>query len=251
MVRQAVEQHDLIVEQARLMAELQGVEPAAFEANRLKGAFIEVASHELNTPVAVILGMTELWQLTQGEAASPAERGWVERIQVAGKRLAGIVERMLKLVRTEQFGNTLELWATDLGPLIRGVVADLQPVPDGRASSGSSSTSTPSSARPRSTRRRSADILTNLLVNAIKFTPDGGSRSAWSRRPDGPDRVRFQVTDQGVGIDPADRPYLFEPFFTGFDTDAPFLGRLSVLQARDRPGPLPGQGVRRAARRHD
>jgi signal transduction histidine kinase len=62
-----------------------------------------------------------------------------------------------------------------------------------------------------------ADVLTNLLVNAIKFTPDGGTIRV-SAEPDGLDDVRFEVADQGVGIDPATRPYVFEPFFTGFDT---------------------------------
>jgi signal transduction histidine kinase len=62
-----------------------------------------------------------------------------------------------------------------------------------------------------------ADILTNLFVNAIKFTPDGGSILV-SAQPFGPDRVRFRVADEGVGIAAADRPHLFEPFFTGFDT---------------------------------
>ena len=62
-----------------------------------------------------------------------------------------------------------------------------------------------------------ADILTNLLINAIKFTPDGGTLRI-AAGPHGPDQVRFEVADPGVGIEEADRPHLFEPFFTGFDT---------------------------------
>ncbi len=66
-VRQAVEHHDLIVEKNRLVAELQQTNARLLEANRLKGAFIEVASHELNTPVTVVLGMIELWKMSQAE----------------------------------------------------------------------------------------------------------------------------------------------------------------------------------------
>ncbi len=91
IVRQAVEQRDLIVERARLITELQESNRRLVEANRLKGAFIEVASHELNTPVAVVLGMVQLWKLTQAEHATPAERNWVDRIFHAGKRLSATV----------------------------------------------------------------------------------------------------------------------------------------------------------------
>ena len=55
------------------------------------------------------------------------------------------------------------------------------------------------------------------MVNAIKFTPDGGTIRLIAG-PDGPDWVRFRVVDQGLGIGPAERRHLFEPFFTGFDT---------------------------------
>ena len=74
VVRQAVEHHDLIVEKNRLLAELQAANAKLIEANRLKGAFIEVASHELNTPVTVILGMIELWKMAPGDA-SPRPSG--------------------------------------------------------------------------------------------------------------------------------------------------------------------------------
>jgi signal transduction histidine kinase len=216
VVRQAVAQHDLVAEKTRLVAELQETNRRLVEANQLKGAFIEVASHELNTPVAVVLGMTELWKMSQGERASAAERAWVDRIQGAGKRLASTVERMLKLVRAEDFEQTLDLRPVRLETLVREVTAGLEPYFETRGQRveldldsdlGTAEVDAP----------KLADILTNLLVNAIKFTPDGGIIRL-AADPDGPDRVRFRVTDQGAGIAPADRLYLFEPFFTGFDT---------------------------------
>src|SRR4051794_4277756 len=122
VVRQAVAQHDLIVENIRLMAELKESNQRLAEANRLKSAFIEVASHELNTPVAVVLGMTELWKASLVETASPAQRGWVERVQLAAKRLAATIERMFKLIRADEFSQTLELKTTALEPLVHQVV---------------------------------------------------------------------------------------------------------------------------------
>ncbi len=216
VVRQAVEHHDLLVERRQLIGELQEKNARLREADSLKRAFIEVASHELNTPVAVVLGMADLWRLTQGSDASPTERAWVDRIQNAGRRLARTVERMLKLLRADRFGDTLELHQTDLEPLILQVIEDLQPFLQARRQTvdvhldpalGSAEIDPP----------KVGDILTNLLVNAIKFSPDGGTIEV-SGEPVGSDRVQIRVKDSGVGIDPADRRHLFEPFFTGYDT---------------------------------
>jgi signal transduction histidine kinase len=216
IIRQAVEQHDLLVERRRLLAELKETNTQLVEANRLKGAFIEVASHELNTPVAVVLGMTELWRLTQGQNASPLERSWVERIQGAGRRLASTVERMMKLLRTDQFGDTLDLRPTELEPLLRRVVTDLQPFLHARRQQVQIEVE-PDLGWAEIDPAKLSDILTNLIINAIKFTPDGGTIRVHAG-PDGPDRIRFRVADTGVGIAPADRDHLFEPFFTGYDT---------------------------------
>jgi signal transduction histidine kinase len=216
VVRQAVEQHDLIVEKSLLLTELQETNRRLVEANRLKGAFIEVASHELNTPVAVVLGMTQLWKMTQAEQSTPAEQNWVERIHNAGKRLAATVERMLKLVRSDELSRPLDLQTVDLATLVCGVVTDLQPFLDARRQRLDLAIE-PELGFARLDAAKISDALANLLINAIKFTPDDGVIRL-SASSVGPDRVRFEVADQGVGIDPATRPYMFEPFFTGFDT---------------------------------
>jgi signal transduction histidine kinase len=216
VVRQAVEQHDLIVERTRLVAELQETNRRLVEANRLKAAFIEVASHELNTPVSVVLGMTELWKWSQAETASPAERGWVDRIHHAGRRLAATVERMLKLLRTDQLDHTLDFEPTELAPLIRETVAELAPFLRAREQKVQVELD-PGLGVAEVDRQKLSDIVTNLMVNAIKFTPDGGTVRLIAG-PDGPDWIQFRVVDQGLGIEPAERRHLFEPFFTGFDT---------------------------------
>jgi signal transduction histidine kinase len=216
MIRQAVAHHDLLLEKARLLAQLQETNRRLVDANQLKKAFIEVASHELNTPVAVVVGMTELWKMSQGEHASPAERGWVERIQGAGKRLASTVERMLKLVRSEEFGHTLSVRPTALEPLLRAAIAELGPYLSARGQTVACEVD-PELGSAEVDPDKLSDILTNLLINAIKFTPDGGTIRVEAEAYE-TDQVRFRVTDPGIGIEPAERSYLFEPFFTGFDT---------------------------------
>jgi signal transduction histidine kinase len=218
IVRQAVEQHDLIVEKARLLAELKESNQRLVEANRLKLAFIEVASHELNTPVAVVLGMAELWKSSLSQTAPPVQRGWVDRVQLAARRLAVTIERMFKLIRADEFSQTLDLKRTELEPLVRQVVDELQPFLDVRRQTLRLDLA-PDLGSAEVDPVKLADILTNLFVNAIKFTPDGGTiRVAAHGLGAHGESVRFAVADEGIGIQAVDQPHLFKPFFTGFDT---------------------------------
>ena len=216
VLRQAVEKHDLIVEKTRLLRDLKETNARLVEANRLKGKFIEVASHELNTPVTVVLGLTELWKMTMGDRASEAERTWVERIHGAGRRLALTVERMLKLLKSDQIAPSLAFELVELEPLIRRTVGELQPFIQARNQEIAIKI-VPDLGEAEVDSAKVADVLTNLVVNAIKFTPDGGTIVV-EAGGEGPDLVRFRVTDQGQGITSADCTHLFEPFFTGNDT---------------------------------
>ncbi len=168
--------------------------------------------------MAVVLGMAELWKASMSETASTAQRGWVERVQLAARRLAVTIERMFKLIRADEFGQTLDLKLTALEPLVRQVVDELQPFLEVRAQALHLDLA-PDLGSADVDPAKLADILTNLFVNAIKFTPDGGTiRILAHSEGEGGERVRFQVADEGVGIQAADRPHLFQPFFTGFDT---------------------------------
>jgi signal transduction histidine kinase len=216
VVRQAVDQCELITEKMRLVGDLKETNARLLEALRLKSAFLEVASHELNTPVAVVLGLTDLWRMTQAAEATPSERAWVEKIHGAGQRLASVVERMFKLIRSDQPMRALERVQVSLDPLIRQVIADLSPFLSARRQTVDLKLA-PDLGIIDADPHKLADIFANLVGNAIKFTPDGDTISL-AASTDGPDRVRFSITDRGKGICAEDRPYLFEPFFTGHDT---------------------------------
>jgi signal transduction histidine kinase len=217
VVRQAVDQHDLIAEKNRLLFELQAANAKLTEANRLKGAFLEVASHELNTPVSVILGLIELRKMAPGET-SPADQPWIDRIGAASRRLARTIERMLKLVRSGDFGRSLDRQSVAVEPLLLHAVDELNPYLELRrqivaieidAGLGSIDVDPD----------KIADVLINLLANAVKFTPDGGTiRIGASAEAGAIDWVRVSVSDEGTGVPASDQQYLFEPFFTGFDT---------------------------------
>jgi signal transduction histidine kinase len=215
-VRQASERNALLVERRRLVAELQESNARLRESDRLKSAFIEVASHELNTPVAVILGLAELWSMREAASADPAERGRVGRIRRAALRLARTVERMFHLLHADRLEETLSIEATELEPLVRATVEDVKPFLEGRALEIAVEID-PDLGAAEVDPAKLEDVLTNLLVNAVKFTPDGGSIRVRAGAA-GPGRVRFAVADTGIGIPAEALPHLFEPFFTGYDT---------------------------------
>ena len=199
VVRQAVEHHDLIVEKNSLLAELQESNARLLEANRVKGAFIEVASHELNTPLTVVLGMIDLWKMSQGQTASPIERQWVDRIGAAAARLARTVDRMLKLVRNRDFSQSLDTELLELRPIVERVVEELSPYLELRRQTVTVDID-PEVGSIEADPTKIADVLINLLANAVKFTPDGGTIRVEARaEPRSPDEIRVEVSDQGVG----------------------------------------------------
>jgi signal transduction histidine kinase len=218
VVRQAVEHRTLIVEKTRLLAELKESNARLLETNRLKGAFIEVASHELNTPVTVMLGMIDLWKLSQAQNASAAERQWVDRIGAAAGRLAKTVEKMLKLIRNREFSQSVDVQPIELEAIVRQAIADLSPYLERRSQVVSVSIE-PDIGPLEADASKISDVLTNLLANAVKFTPDGGTiRLEVRAEPPQGDWIRVSVRDQGAGVSQGDQQYVFEPFFTGFDT---------------------------------
>jgi signal transduction histidine kinase len=219
VIRQAQEQYDLLVERKRLLAELQvtnqHLEKANWdlrEANTLKEAFIRVASHELRTPLTILYGLTQLAVRTPGLTGPVSD--WLANILRACERLNRIVDQLVKMLSAGRFERPLDRRPTDLAQLLHQAAEDVQPFVKQRGQSltldltENLDLATLDAAKMR-------DCVDNLLLNAIKFTPDGGRILLSARRT--AQALEIGVTDSGVGIDAADRQHLFETFFTGFD----------------------------------
>jgi signal transduction histidine kinase len=162
--------------------------------------------------------MIDLWKMSQSATASAVERQWVERIGAAAGRLAKTVDRMLKLVRNRDFSQSLSIETIELGSITGRVVEELSPYLERRRQTVTVLIR-PEVGSIEVDPGKIADVLINLLANAVKFTPDGGTIRLEARaQPNSPGEFRVEVTDEGDGVPKAEQEHLFEPFFTGFDT---------------------------------
>lgn len=218
-LRQAIDHYNLQAERNRLLEEVQekNKQLEQFnrelrEANELKRAFIKVASHELRTPLTIMLGMAELAR-EHPEPAGPV-RGWVDQIFHAGQRLRQRLDQMATLLQAEHFERPLERRELSVEDLVRGAADEVRSIVAQR--NQALHLELPSSLGTVDVDAdKLHDSLVQLLVNAIKFTPDGGTI-----RVDGvpePEFVEIRVSDTGQGIDAESLLRVFDPFFTRFD----------------------------------
>ncbi len=222
VIRQAAEQYELLAERKRLIAQLQATNTQLTRANeelaragQLKSAFIEVASHEFNTPITLVLGLSELLRLLDPER-NPQERAIIERISTSARQLARLVTNTLTLMRADDFRRTLQRAPVDLSTLLRGVIDKVMPFVQARALTLNDEVSDDLGVFEVDADKIDASVV-NLLTNAIKFTPDGNDLTL-SAQLVGPDEAEIVVADRGIGLDMRSLSQLFQPFFTQFDS---------------------------------
>jgi signal transduction histidine kinase len=220
VLRQAYEYYQLQEERRQLTQQLQeknlqlvAANAELLRANDLKKAFIKVASHELRTPLTILLGLSE--QANRLTLEHPVLNVWTERIHHAGVRLHERVDQMVKLLLAEHFERPLQAREVDAAELIHGAIHEVIHFVEMRQQ-----TLQPSVPEDVGTIAvepdKIRDSLVQLLINAVKFTPNGGAiHLSASRTSEG--SLRIVVADTGMGIEPENLARIFEPFFTRSD----------------------------------
>jgi PAS domain S-box-containing protein len=206
----AIENARLYEQERVLRQRLEALNRLIQEVNRRKSEFVTLVSHELKTPLTSMTGYLELLLEGQGGALVQRQREWLGIIGDNADRLITLIDDLLDIARIEAGKIELKRTPLDLVPLIQEVAHALRPQIEGK---GQWLTLELAEALPAvaGDADRVRQILTNLLANALKYTPSGGRITITARGDAG--YVRIAVQDTGIGVAPEDQAQLFTPFF--------------------------------------
>jgi signal transduction histidine kinase/HAMP domain-containing protein len=187
------------------------------EAERAKDEFFALVSHELRTPLTAILGYVELMLGESEDVARDGEGALgeehtrhLEIVERNARRLLRLVGDLLFAAQVEAGPLTLEPGEVDLPQLVRDAIALACPRAE-RTGIALEATRLDPIEPCVGDRDRLAQVLDNLISNALKFTPPGGRVSVSLRQHDG--CAEIEVSDTGAGIPAEDVPLLFDRFY--------------------------------------
>ena len=215
VIRGAILQHVEITREKLDELAMRDARVVAEQDNVAKSQFLAVASHELRTPLTAILGFSEI-MMAHASLSLPGghDREYLEAIHDSGRHLLSIVSNLMDLSRAEIGQYELDL--QELAPLDILQTAYRLHAQYAEEAGIELRMEAPSAASSFSADRRAVlQCVTNLLSNALKFTPAGGRVTLSVEDAD--DSVRFIVSDTGIGISKGDLARLFKPFEQGPD----------------------------------
>ncbi len=190
------------------------------ELDRMKDEFLQMATHELNTPITVIQGKLSMAVDEDMCHLDDKQKEFFRPILSDTMRLANLSKDILNVARIDQHRLVINPVETDIGALIEQIVSDFKVKAQGK--NNSVGFIKLSKALPHLTidQGKIGEVITNLINNANKFT-ENGKIIVTAKQKD--DEVIISVADTGIGIDPKDQKHLFEKFYQAarFDPNNP------------------------------
>jgi signal transduction histidine kinase len=182
------------------------------DIERVKDEFLSNVTHELRSPLASIKGFAEMIQRDPSMPEETREE-FVSIICEESSRLQHLIEELLDLRRLQSQGMPLRVVPLDLKSLVDDVVRGARTVSQAKNIQIALSWDGLDNTRLQGDVAQLGRALRNLVVNAVKYSPPGGTISV--RGHGGLHRVSVEVSDQGTGIDEKDLPYIFDQFYRG------------------------------------
>jgi two-component system, chemotaxis family, CheB/CheR fusion protein len=213
-----------ITPQKEFQRQLQQAKEVAEAASRAKDHFLSILSHELRTPLTPVLATLSLME--QRGNLSEELRSEIEMLRRNVEIEARLVDDLLDLTRISRGKVPLHFEVVDAHAVVRATLAMFQPEIDAKGLEAAVALRAKHYhvwADPG----RMQQIVLNLVSNAIKFTPEGGSISVRSSS-DERRRLRMEVRDTGIGIDADLLQKLFDPFEQGEQTTTRQFGGLGL-----------------------
>lgn len=199
----------------RQLAEVEAAQREAEHASRAKSEFLSNMSHDIRTPMNAIVGMTAI-------AAANVEdpdrvRSCLRKISLSSKHLLGLINDVLDMSKIESGKLTLNIDAVSLQETVEGIVNIIQPQVKAKKQYFDVFIRDIHRENVYCDSVRLNQVLLNLLSNALKFTPEGGSITltvSQEASPKGADYVRthFVVKDTGIGMSEEFQQKIFESF---------------------------------------
>jgi PAS domain S-box-containing protein len=194
------------LEREHLLQQEKIAREAAERASRVKDEFLAILSHELRSPLNPILGWTQMMQTYQLDADKINQA--VTTIDRNAKLLTQLIDDLLDIARILRGKLLLNVMTLNLQLAIEAAIETVQTAAEAKSIAIKTSFSPVEQIRGDFTRLQ--QIMWNLLTNAVKFTPDGGSVEIQLQQIG--DRAQISIRDTGKGISPEFLPHVFEYF---------------------------------------
>ena len=180
--------------------------------------FLTVVSHELRTPVTVMNGYHRLLLAQDVGPLTEEQRRFLEESSRSCRKLDAFIEKLMQASHEPQASEVLEVCSTPLRPLIEEIASGFEPLLEERGERIEVDID-PKLSQARFDRAAVERVLTNLLGNAIRYTPKGGTIKIATRelRVNGREFVELSVSDEGPGVASDDRQRIFDPYVQAGD----------------------------------
>jgi signal transduction histidine kinase len=202
----------IAVENTRLFDQERETVHRLRELDGMKSDFLATAQHELRTPLTAIVGHLELIRMVWAESDDRQKLGILDNVEVATSQLSEMLETMIDLSLVSADNLRMNRKRVSLAATVDDAVGEVTR----RFPRGLPVTLTvdiPARLKVDADQERLRQVIRCLLDNAVKFTLPGGSVAITARPGPGGESCSIEVSDTGIGIDPALHERVFERFF--------------------------------------